>query len=180
MFLLAGLLGLVIPRMSLDDNLGSIGRKWVATLRAMQDLSASTQKVVRLYVDLDQNRYWPVVIDGNQEKPPLDAKWLTPLQLSETIRFSDVQVGTTRRTTGRVDIFFYPNGRIDPSAMYLTDDGNNLLGIAVDPVTSNIRTVDQRLESQRPWPIPDRIRALLQVRTASFPTTITAPPPAKP
>ncbi len=177
LFLLASLLGLIIPRISLGDTLGSVSRKWVATLRAMQDLSMSNQKIVRLYLDLDQNRYWPMVIDGNQEKPPLDPRWAAPLELSDSIRFSDVQVGTTRKSTGRVDLAFYPNGRIDPSAMYLTDGGTNLLGIAVDPVTSTIRTTDQRLDTQRPWTIPDRIKVLLQVQPLAPPTGIVPPAP---
>jgi type II secretory pathway pseudopilin PulG len=172
LFLLAGLLGLVIPRIVLDDTLASIGRKWIATLRAIQELSMTTQKTVKLSIDIDQGRYWPVILDGNQEKPPTDARWTTPIILSETIRFSDIQVGSTKRSSGRVDLFFYPNGKMDSASIYFTDDGINLLGVHVEPITSTIRTSDQRLEAPRPWTIPDRVRTLLQVQTVNVPPLV--------
>ena len=39
LFLLGGLLSLVIPRMSLGDNLSSVGRKWVGALKSFQEMS---------------------------------------------------------------------------------------------------------------------------------------------
>ena len=162
LFLLTGLLGLVIPRLSLGENLGSVGRKWVGSLKTLQDLSMTTQKTVRLYVDIDRGMYWPMVLDGNEEKTPQDPIWAYPLSLPESVRFSDVQVGTTRKETGRVDIFFYPNGRIDPATVHLTDINNNVMGIFVDPVTALIRVTDHRIDPPKPMVILERIRPLLQ------------------
>ncbi|WP_455387693.1 prepilin-type N-terminal cleavage/methylation domain-containing protein [Petrachloros mirabilis] len=162
LFLLGGLLGLIIPRMSIGDSLGSIGRRWVGALRSFQEMAMATQKTVRLYVDLDRGMYWPMVIDGNQEKIPLDATWAIPISLPESIRFVDFQVGTERKESGRAELFFYPNGRIDQATMHLADANNNIMGILIEPVTALIRVTDQRIDPPRPWTIPDRIRPLLQ------------------
>jgi hypothetical protein len=121
-----------------------------------------TQKTVRLYVDLDRGIYWPMVLDGNQEKVPVDATWATPLNLPETIRFSDILVSQGRKESGRADLFFYPTGRIDPVTIYLVDAGNNILAIAIEPVTGAIRMSDGRIEPPKPITIPDRVRPLLQ------------------
>jgi len=162
LFLLGGLLSLVIPRMSLGDNLNSVGRKWVGALKSFQEMSMTTQKTVRLYVDIDQGIYWPMVLDGNQEKIPLDPIWAEPIRLPETIRFADIQVGATRKDSGRTELFFYPNGRIDQVTMHLTDADSHILGILVEPVTAMIRITDQRIDPPQPLRIPERLRPLLQ------------------
>jgi len=162
LFLLTGMLSLVIPKLSIGENLGGVGRKWVGSLKTLQDLSMTTQKTVRLYVDIDRGMYWPMVLDGNEEKTPQDPIWAYPLSLPETVRFSDIQVGATRKESGRVDIFFYPNGRIDQATVHLTDNNNNVMGIFVEPVTALIRITDHRIDPPKPMPILERIRPLLQ------------------
>ena len=166
LFLLVGLMGIVLPRISLDENLGSVGRRMVGTVRSLQSLAMLTQKTVRLYVDLDRGVYWPMILDGDQEKVPIDATWATPLKLSETIRFSDILVAQGIKESGRVDLFFYPTGRIDPATMHLVDARNNILAIAIEPVTGAIRMSDERIEPPRPLTILDRVRPLLKTSEA--------------
>jgi hypothetical protein len=103
-----------------------------------------------------------MVLDGNEEKTPQDPIWAYPLSLPETVRFSDIQVGATRKETGRVDIFFYPNGRIDQATVHLTDSNNNVMGIFVEPVTALIRVTDHRIDPPKPLAMLERIRPLLQ------------------
>jgi len=166
LFLLVGLLGIILPRISLEENLGSVGRRMVGTVRSLQSLAMLTQKTVRLYVDMDRGVYWPVILDGNQEKIPTDPTWATPLKLSETIRISDFLAGQGRKESGRVDLSFYPTGRIDPATMHLVDASNNILAIAIEPVTGAIRISDGRIEPPRPLTIPDRVRPLLKTAEA--------------
>ena len=162
LFLLVGLLGIVLPRISLDENLSSVGRRMVGTVRSLQSLAMLTQKTVRLYVDMDRGVYWPVILDGNQEKIPTDATWATPLNLPSTIRFSDMLLVQGKKDTGRVDLSFYPTGRVDPVTMHLVDARNNILAIAIEPVTGAIRMSDERIEPPRPLIIPERVRPLLK------------------
>lgn len=177
LFLLGGMLSLVIPRISFGDSLTTVARKWVGALKSFQEMALSTQKTVRLYVDLDRGMYWPMVLEGNQEKAPLDPAWAAPISLPESIRFADVQIGTARKDAGRVELFFYPNGRIDQATMHLADSANNVMGIVIEPVTSRIRVTDQRLDPQQPWIIPDRLRPLLQPVPAGFQPPLPLPPP---
>ena len=165
LFLLVGLLGIILPRISWEENLGSVGRKMVGTVRSLQHLAMSTQKTVHLYVDIDRGAYWPMILDGNQEKVPSDPAWLTPLTLPDTIRFSDILVSQGKKESGRVDIFFYPTGRIDTATMHLMNERSNILAIAIEPVTGAIRMSDDRIEPPRLLVIPDRVRALLKTTT---------------
>lgn len=162
MFLLAGVLVIVIPRVVIGEDLTSTGRKFIGTLRTLQGLSETSQKPVKLYLDLDQGTYWAMVVEGKVEKLPLDAGWATPRSLPESIRFTEVSVGQTKRVSGRVDFSFFPNGRIDPMTVLFTDGSNNLFALAVDPFTGAIRTSDERIDPPRNQMIPDRVKTLLQ------------------
>jgi type II secretory pathway pseudopilin PulG len=162
LFLLAGLLGIILPRISLEENLSSVGRRMVGTVRSLQSLAMSTQKTVRLYVDLDRGLYWPMILDGNQEKIPPDPTWATPLTLPATIRVLDILVSQGKKESGRVDLFFYPTGRIDPMTMHMMDAKNNILAIAIEPVTGAIRMSDERIEPPRPLIILERVKPLLK------------------
>ena len=165
LFLLVGLLGIILPRISWEENLGSVGRKMVGNVRSLQHLAMSTHKTVHLYVDIDRGAYWSMILDGNQEKVPSDPAWLTPLTLPDTIRFSDILVSQGKKESGRVDIFFYPTGRIDTATMHLMNERSNILAIAIEPVTGAIRMSDDRIEPPRLLVIPDRVRALLKTTT---------------
>ena len=174
LFLIVGMLGMVIPRISLGENLGSVGRRWVGAMKSFQEMAMIAQKTVRLYVDIDRGMYWPMVVEGNEEKIPLDPTWAMPIALPETVRFADVQIGATLKASGRVDIFFYPNGRIDPATVHLTDVSNNIMGIFVEPVTSMIRITDYRITPPPPKTIPDRLRPFLQPITPMLRPTLPA------
>jgi type II secretory pathway pseudopilin PulG len=166
LFLLVGLLGIILPRISLDENLSSVGRRMVGTVRSLQSLAMSSQKTVRLYVDLDRGLYWPMILDGNQEKIPTDPTWTTPLNFPATIRVSDVLLSQGKKESGRVDLSFYPTGRIDPMTMHMMDTKNNILAIAIEPVTGAIRMSDERIEPPKPLVIPERVKPLLKTTTA--------------
>ena len=166
LFLLAGLLGIVLPRISLEENLGSVGRRMVGTVRSLQSLAMVSQQTLRLYVDIDRGVYWLMILDGDQEKVPIDNPiWATPLNLPAAIRFSDIVVAQVRKESGRVDLSFYPTGRIDPVIMHLVDAHNNILAIAIEPVTGAIRMSDERIEPPPPTPlvILERVKPLLKM-----------------
>ena len=166
LFLLAGLLGIILPRISLDENLSSVGRRIVGTVRSLQSLAMSSQKTVRLYIDMDRGLYWPMILEGNQEKAPIDPTWATPLNLPATIRVSDILLSHGKKESGRVDLSFYPTGRIDPMTMHMMDAKNNILAIAIEPVTGAIRMSDERIEPPKPLVILERVKPLLKTATA--------------
>ena len=161
MFLLVAVLGIVIPQVNLNETVTTTGRKLIGALRTLQGIAMSSQKPVRLSLDMDRNIYWAMTLEGKEEKPLRDAAWATPRSLPDTIRLTDITVGSVKRQSGRVDLMLYPNGRIDQATLHLADTGNAILGIAVESTTGAIRTSDERIEPQRPQTIPDRVRTLM-------------------
>ena len=53
-------------------------------------------------------------MEGKEERIPLDPAWKTPRSLPESIRFTEVSIGQDKRLSGRVDVSFFANGRIEP------------------------------------------------------------------
>jgi prepilin-type N-terminal cleavage/methylation domain-containing protein len=162
LFLLGGVLAVILPRISFEEDLRSTGRKLVGLLRTFQAQAATDQNPLRLYLDLDQGLYWMMVIEGKEERLPLDPAWKLPRPLPQSIRLTEVSIGQDKRLSGRVGVTFFPNGRIEPVTMYLMDDKSNLLGVAVDSLTGAIRVSDQRFEPPPNRLIPDRVKVLLK------------------
>lgn len=162
LFLLAGVLAFILPKVVIGPDLSSTGRKFIGEIRTLQGWASTRQTPVKLYLDLDRGTYWPMVVEGKEEKPPLDAEWKTPRTLPESIRFEEFSMGGVRRESGRMDVWFYPTGHIDPMMVLFADNRNNRLALAVDSLTGAIRTSDERIVPPLNRRIPDRIRKLLQ------------------
>lgn len=164
LFLLGGILAIMIPRISFEEDLRSTGRTLIGLLRTLQGDAASKQTPLRLYLDLDRGLYWLMLVEGKEERLPLDPAWETPRSLPESIRLTEVSIGQDKHMSGRVGLSFFTNGRIEPVTLYLMDSKNNLLGLAVDSLTGGIRVSDERFDIPRNRFIPDRVRTLLKAR----------------
>ena len=181
LFLLGGVLAVILPRISFEEDLRSTGRKLVGLLRTFQGQAAIDQTPLRLYLDIDQGLYWMMVIEGKEERLPLDPAWKLPRPLPESIRLTEVAIGQDKRMSGRVGVTFFPNGRIEPVTMYLMDDKSNLLGVAVDSLTGAIRVSDERFDPPPNRLIPDRVKVLLKAsaQAGAGGTARGGPPPPR-
>lgn len=172
LFLMSGVLLLVIPKVVTGENLASSGRQFIGGLRSLQSLAIALQKPLKLYVDLDKGTYWAMIVESTEEKIPLKTEWAGRRALPEPIRFADVAVGTAKRMSGRMELSVFPNGRMDNVILHLSDGGSNLLGIAVESVTGEIRTSDERIEPPKNRLLPERLRPLLQASQGPSPASL--------
>lgn len=165
LFLLGGVLAIIIPRISFEEDLRSTARKLIGVLRTLQGEAAASQTPLKLYLDLDQGLYWMMLVEDKEERLPLDPAWKTPRSLPESIHLTEVSIGQDKHVSGRADVSFFTNGRIEPVTIYLMDSKNNVLGLAVDSLTGGIRVSDERFDIPRTRFIPDRVRILLKARS---------------
>lgn len=165
LFLLGGILAILIPRISFEEDLRSTGRTLIGVLRTLQGEAAAKQTPLKLYLDLNQGLYWMMLVEDKEERLPLDPAWKTPRSLPESIRLTEVSIGQEKHVSGRADVSFFTNGRIEPVTIYLMDSKNNLLGLAVDSLTGGIRVSDERFDIPRIRFIPDRVRTLLKPKS---------------
>jgi Tfp pilus assembly protein FimT len=172
LFLMSGVLLLIIPKVVTGENLASSGRQFIGGLRSLQSLAIALQKPLKLYVDLDKGIYWAMIVESTEEKIPLKTEWAERRALPESIRFTDVAVGSAKRMSGRMELSVFPNGRMDNVILHLSDGGSNLLGIAVESVTGEIRTSDERIEPPKNRLLPERLRPLLQASQGPSPASL--------
>ncbi len=172
LFLMSGVLLLVLPKVVTGESLASSARQFIGGLRSLQSLAIGMQKPLKLYLDLDKGTYWAMIVEGTEEKIPLKTEWAGRRALPESIRFADVAVGPTRRMSGRMELLVFPNGRMDNVILHLSDEGSNLLGIAVESVTGEIRTSDERIEPPKNRLLPERLRPLLQASQGPSPASL--------
>ncbi len=157
------LMTLVLPRTGIANPLPSATRALVATIRSLQTAAATAQKPFRLYLDLDQRRYWAVALEGAEERTPVDPVLARRETLPEPIRFLAVTTPSRGRIeSGRVSIQVLPTGKTDPAAIVLADEDQDMLTVKIHAVTGALQIVDRAAEDSLKEPIPNRLRVLVQ------------------
>jgi prepilin-type N-terminal cleavage/methylation domain-containing protein len=163
LFLLGILLTLVLPRSGIANHLPSATRHVAATIHSLQAAAVSAQKPFRLYLDLDQRTYWAVMLDGGEERTPVDPVLARRETLPEPIRFLAVTAPNRGRVeSGRAYIQVLPTGKTEPAAITLADEDRSMLTVNIHAVTGALQISDRAAEGRPLEPVPDRLRLLLQ------------------
>ncbi len=157
------LLALVLPPTGVANQLPWTARTLVASIHSLQTAAVAAQKPFRLYLDLDQRRYWAVMLEGAEERTPVDPVLARRETLPETIRFLTVTTPSRGRIeSGRASIQVLPTGRTDPAAIVLADEDQDVLTVKIHAVTGALQIVDRAAEDNLKEPIPNRLRVLVQ------------------
>lgn len=162
LFLMTVVLSFTLPTMTFGESLAAATRHLAAAVRTTHLAAAASQRVHRLYLDLNEQTYWVVRLEGDGEHPPLDSLLTSRLALPRGIRFLDVvtpQAGTM--TSGQISLRFLPVGRTDQATIRLADKDDNILALSVNPITNGTRILDSPLDATTKDPVPDRLRLFL-------------------
>jgi prepilin-type N-terminal cleavage/methylation domain-containing protein len=151
---------LVLPRLSVGTNsLSAASRQLSGTIRTLFTTASATKRLYRLYLDLDQQSYWTMVVLPEGERSPMASGLAQRIVLPSDIRLLDVvtpaqgKVSTTRAT-----IQFTPGGRTERSTVHLADGDGNVLTLLLNPITGEVRVLDRYAEFPAPQPLPDAIK----------------------
>src|SRR5262249_30027646 len=81
----------VLPRFGLGTNtLSSSTRQLIGTMRTLYLTASATKRLHRLYLDLDQQSYWAVVVQPDGERPPALPGLLDKIAFPPEVRLTDV------------------------------------------------------------------------------------------
>lgn len=159
-----GLMGLVamlvLPRLSIGTNsLGSSTRQLIGMMNALYLQASSTKRLHRLYLDLDNQSYWAMVVHPDGERPPALPGLADRITLPSDIRLMDVITPSQGKVaTTRALVQFTQGGRADRSMVHLKDLNGNVLTLSLNPLTGSVQTMDSYLEPTPPDPLPDAIK----------------------
>jgi len=168
---LIGLIALVVlPRIGLAKNtLASTSRQLIGTMRTLYLTASATKRVHRLYLDLDQQSYWAVVVQPDGERPPALPGLLDKIPFPPEVRLTDVVTPAQGKVTiTRAVIQFTPGGRTERSLIHLTDRSGNVFTLQLNPITGSVQVLDRYADLPPSEPLTD------VVKTAFFsPTDIS-------
>ncbi len=128
LFIIALISSFTLPRLFNigDERLKSSARKLAAFSNFLITESALKQSPIKLYYDLDKNRYWAVVLiqkEDRIEEIPLSGGSKTEKELASGITFDEVAVRNIAKRNGGITFTtFTPWGYRDRTYIYLRSD----------------------------------------------------------
>jgi hypothetical protein len=153
---------LVLPRMGLGTNpMSATSRQLIGAMRTLHLTASTTKRPYRLYLDLDQQAYWAVVVQPDGERPPPLAGLVERIALPPEIRLLDVITPALGKVaTARAAIQFTPGGRTERSLIHLGDGDGNVVTLLLNPLTGSVQTRDSYVEPPRPEPLSENLRTV--------------------
>ncbi|MEO8326650.1 MAG: prepilin-type N-terminal cleavage/methylation domain-containing protein [Nitrospirota bacterium] len=160
--LLGLVVGLVFPLIGLRDPLRDTSRQIIGRIHSLRDAAVSSKDIYRLNLDIDQQIYWVTMPTADKERVPSDASLGSSVSLSDPVRFGEI---TTFRhgkaAAGRVFIDFFPNGRVDPTVIILSNQDGRMLSLRLDRFSGHVQITDQEVGLSPP-PIPPALLSLFR------------------
>lgn len=141
--LLALVLTLVLPRVSITPSFSTSTRHLVGAIQSLFTAAAGSNRTYRLNIDLDQHMYWASVLTSDGDRFPSDPSLGFRTVVPSGIRFEDITTGRYgRATTGKVFIEFLPGGRMDRAVIHLSDHANQMVTMVLNPLTGGVQVSD--------------------------------------
>ena len=175
---LAGLAGIGTVRQKSETN------RLAAMLRFAYSRAISEGLYVRLRVDITEDKYWiegtanPVMLpqhrlEAEDEKDDSEAalqrkaelakagfvKLSEVISMDEGVSISEVRVGDVDEAfdSGKVDIYFFPNGFAEPALIYTYDGDEDYMTLTLNPMTGAVTNTGDKIEPSRFFGQPEDI-----------------------
>jgi general secretion pathway protein H len=170
LFLFGVVLAFVLPRTDLTVTVSSSSRQLIGAMRSLFTAASLTQRVHRLYFDLNQGSFWAMQLTAEGERPPSDPSLARRVILPSGIKIQDVNTFQQGKVgSGQAFVQFFPLGRAEQAVIHLADDEQNVLTLMLNPLTGGVRVSNGYVEPTIAEPIPDRLRPYLLVAPSSTP-----------
>ena len=147
MALMSILLFFSIPRLDIDlfSNDNRSFSTWI--LFTVKSLKENTQKQgvrLSLYVDMDNDQMWSGP-ENSLDTP--DAPKENQYKLPDGLQLLDVEFpGMGQKSSGIVEIHFYPKGYSDKAVIHTRDNENNRNSYVIEPFLSQVKIYDRYVE----------------------------------
>lgn len=154
-FIVGSLLYIATPKLleKTDVNLKSASRTLSGTIKYFYNEAVFKKSIYRLNFDLDNNQYWPEVLDG-QQFVRRSGILFKPRQLPDGVHFEDME---TVRTEGKVDsgrdvfLIFLPTGYVDPAVIHLRTGDTNYFTLSTNPYTGITKVYKEYVDLDRQY-----------------------------
>jgi prepilin-type N-terminal cleavage/methylation domain-containing protein len=148
MALMSILLYFAIPRLDIDmfsNDDRDVSTWLIVTVKSLKETSQQEGIQRALCVDLDNNMMWSGVKSDSltQEAPPKENQYKMP----EGIALLDVEFpGIQQKSSGIVEIYFYPKGYSDKAIIHIRDKNHNRHSFVIEPFLTEVKIYDRYIE----------------------------------
>lgn len=115
--------------------------------------AAARKLVIRLTFDMDNNRYFAMVLDPYSPQPtfaPDVERGAEPVRLPNDVKLRDVTVeGVGLLAKGTTSCIFYPEGWVDGTVVHLVDITGTVFTLAFAPLTGRVSIAKGDLSPQQ-------------------------------
>ena len=130
---------IVIPRIRISSPaslLRSEIRHFVRYVKYLRGMSATENILHKLYIDLDNGKYWAVYIDENGEEQKALEDLLPEVKIDETVKFREVRTpGKLPATEGSTSVIFYGNGEVEGAEIVFETGSDKTVTLKIHPLT---------------------------------------------
>ena len=138
--LLSIMLVITIPRFHnvlVADSAGKTSRWMIGTVKALRESAFKDQKRYILHIDMDAGNLW--TSDASMTEEAILEAASTGYRLPDDVHLLDVEFPVNGKvSTGRADIFFYPQGYSDQALIHLDGEDSVSLTYSIEPFLSEI------------------------------------------
>jgi prepilin-type N-terminal cleavage/methylation domain-containing protein len=138
--LLSIMLVISIPRFHnvlIADSQGKTSRWLIGTTKTLRDSALRQQKRYALHIDMDAGVLW--TSDASMTEEAVLEAASSGYRLPDDTRVADVEFPVEGKvSTGRIDIFFHPQGYSDQALIHLSNQDSVTLTYAIEPFLSEI------------------------------------------
>jgi prepilin-type N-terminal cleavage/methylation domain-containing protein len=160
--LLGLVLAIVLPRAGVAATAAAASRQLAGMMHALYLAAPATQKIHRLYLDLDERTYWAMTVESEGERQPRDPALTRRVMLPQEVRFRDAMTASQgKMAVGRAVIQFYPTGRTDRSVVHLFDESQTTLTLVLNPLTGTVQVLEGYKDPNPAQPVPEQYRPFL-------------------
>ncbi len=133
------------------ERLGKEARHLVTYISHLSTEAAIKKKPLRLYYDLDEGRYWAIMLDANAdifEEKPLVTPLLRKVTFPQGISFHEVAVkGRINTNRGITYTSFTPWGYRDKTRIHLKTEKDRILTITIPSIGERIKVYKGYVEN---------------------------------
>jgi general secretion pathway protein H len=148
MALISILLFFAIPRLDIDifsDDDRNVSTWILFTVKSLKEIAQQDGVQLTLYVDLDNRMMWTggKADSESQETASKENQYKLP----EGMDLLDVEFpGMEQKTSGIVEIYFYPKGYSDKAVIHIRDNDHNRHSYVIEPFLSEVKIYDRYIE----------------------------------
>lgn len=156
LFLIVLIASVIGPKLDLKKRMGmkDVARKLVTESRVLYWQAVSSQKMIRLYYDLDRGTVTAFQIEPNGQKKQLTVAGSHPWKMPDKCRIDRITtLHQGKVDSGKTFTQFFPTGAVEPTTIHLAGEMDRSLTLVFSPLNGKVHVYKGDVKTQHIPPL---------------------------